>query len=141
MAAPCPSCDRRTLLSSTAPLFAAALRKHGRLVFVLADEGALRGCHGKVNLASAVVLLDAANSDGEMRATLAHELQHLLNPGASEDEVEAATAQQLVPLEAAMHAAASGDFAAVAEDLLVDEALVRARLRPDARRVVRRIAG
>lgn len=114
-------------LVSILPIFLRALRARRRLTFVLADN--LGSKHGLVNYETAVVLLDARNTDGEMRATVAHELLHLIDPTRGEEEVEAETARMLVPLEAAMAARATGEFVRVADELLVDPALVRTRLR------------
>lgn len=129
------------MTGSPDPILAAllqALATHRRITFVLAD---LDDHCGKANLDSAVVYLADANTIGEMRATVLHELMHLICPECPEDEVEAQAAEMLVPLAAALAAQACGDFAGAAEMLVVDSALVRARLRVEQRTLGREKAG
>lgn len=109
------------------PVLINVLRERRRLTFVLEDD--LAGHCGLTNLEDGVVYLEAANTFGEMRATIGHELHHLLDPDSPEHEVEQLTAELLVPLPHALAAEANGDLAAVAEQLGVDTQLVRARLR------------
>lgn len=107
-------------------LFHAALRRHGQVTFVLAD---LDGHHGLADRGSGTVFLDAANTDGEMRATAVHEVVHLAHPEFDEEDVERLTALALVPLADARAASDRADFEEVAERLQVDVKLVRARRR------------
>lgn len=108
------------------PLFLDVLRAHGTVTFLLAD---LAGRHGLVELDKAIIALDRGNTAPEMRATIAHELHHLECPDCSDDDVEAMTAELLVPLPAALAAAGGADPDTIAANLFVDPKLVRARLR------------
>lgn len=111
---------------SLMPVFLDALRAHRQITFALADD---LGPHcGLTNLDDAVVFLSAANTDGEMLATIGHELHHLACQDCPDDEIEYMTAEVLVPLPDAL-AAITGDVARVAARLGVDTALVRARIR------------
>lgn len=103
-----------------------ALEQRTILTLVLADG--LDGRCGLTNKADAVVFLDRHNTPGEMRATLGHELMHLLQPDWSEEKVESIVAEMLVPLPAALSASRQGNFEDVATALGVDAQLVRARL-------------
>lgn len=117
--------DRDPLL----PVFMEALaaQRNRSITFVLVDN--LGQC-GLTNLDAGVVYLSAQNSYGEMRSTIAHELYHLLCPDdCTEDDIEARAAELLVPLSEALAAQARGDMVAAAEQLGVDTALLRARLR------------
>lgn len=104
-----------------------ALRSRGQITLVLAPD--LGPSCGITDLHDSVVFLDARNSDGAMLATLVHELIHLICPSCPDEDVEAQTAELLVPLPDALAARASGDLAALACRLGVDEQLIRARLR------------
>lgn len=109
------------------PVFLDALETHRRITFVLADD---LGDHcGLTNLHEGVVFLHGANTLGEMRATITHELHHLACPDSDEHEVEEMTALLLVPLPEALAAQARGDLSGCADRLMVDTALIRARLR------------
>ena len=103
-----------------------ALEQRRILTLVLADN--LDGRCGLTNKSDAVVFLDRHNTPGEMRATLSHELMHLLQPGWSEEKVESIVAEMLVPLKSALAARAHDAYDEVAERLGVDAQLVRARL-------------
>jgi hypothetical protein len=109
------------------PVLFDVLRDRGRVTLVLAED--LAGHCGITNLEDGIVYLESSNTFGEMRATLGHELHHLLDPDCPEHKVEEATAELLVPLNAALAAEAEGDIASAAEQLAVDPQLVRARLR------------
>lgn len=113
--------------NSLLPTLLAALRARQQITLVLAPDLGRR-C-GVTDLHDSVVFLDARNDDGAMHATLVHELLHLVCPDCPDDEVEAQTAEALVPLDEALTARATGDIAGVAARLRVDEQLIRARLR------------
>lgn len=113
--------------NSLLPTLLAALRAQGQITLVLAPDLGRR-C-GITNLHDSVVFLDARNDDGAMHATLVHELIHLVCPECPDDEVEAQTAELLVPLADALAAQATGDIAGAAARLRVDKQLIRARLR------------
>ena len=104
-----------------------ALRTYRTLTFVLADDLGER-C-GITNLDAGTVFLHADNDDGEMAATIQHELLHLTCPECPEEEIEYLAAERLVPLGDALSAAASGEWAATAAALGVDVQLLKARLR------------
>lgn len=110
------------------PMFLQVLRDFGSITFVLADDLGSKLC-GMTNLDTAVVYLSERNTDGEMLATIGHELAHLANPTASEAAVELAAAMALIPACDALRAAATGDLRSVADQCGVDEQLVRARIR------------
>lgn len=104
-----------------------ALKKHRRITFALTGE--LINTCGITNLEHAVVFLSDANSQATMRATVAHELIHLLCQDCPDEEVEAMAAEALVPLPAALEALASGSMSEVAARVGVDEQMMRARVR------------
>lgn len=108
------------------PMLIGALEQRRILTLVLADD--LNGRCGLTNKTDAVVFLDRHNTPGEMRATIIHELMHLLQPGWPEEKVEAIVAEMLVPLPAALTARRHGSFEDVAARLGVDAQLVQARL-------------
>lgn len=117
------------MTSSPEPLFGlllAALREHRIITFVIADLGGDR-C-GLVDRQDNVIFLEGSNTDGAMRATVAHELHHLVCPECPEDEIEAMTAEMLVPLSDALAAQTGADVDQIAARLVVDPALVRARM-------------
>ena len=87
------------------------------------------GYAGLTNKETGDIYLDANSSDGELRATICHELGHLVDPDATEEEVEMRTAEFLIPLPEAMHAHTTGNHKAVAERCHVDLSLVRTRIR------------
>lgn len=107
-------------------LLLAALREHRIITFVVADLGGDR-C-GLVDRQDNVIFLEETNTDGAMRATVAHELHHLVCPQCPEDEIEAMTAEMLVPLSDALAAQAGADVDQIAARLVVDPALIRARM-------------
>lgn len=109
------------------PTLLAALRAREQITLVLAPDLGRR-C-GVTDLHDSVVFLDARNDDGAMHATLVHELLHLVCPECPDDDIEAQTAERLVPLADALAARDTGDIAGAAARLQVDEQLVRARLR------------
>lgn len=111
-----------------------ALERRTMVTLVLADD--LDGRCGLTNKTDGVVFLDRHNTLGEMRATLAHELMHLLQPSWSEEKVEATVSEILVPLPAALAAQRHGTYEEVARRLGVDAQLVRARLRAAGREAV-----
>jgi hypothetical protein len=88
-----------------------------------------KGYAGLTSIETGEVYLDANSSDGELRATLMHELGHLVDPDATEEEVEMRTAQMLIPLSEALRAQHTGDHAAAATRCHVDAALIRTRIR------------
>jgi hypothetical protein len=108
------------------PMLIGALEQRRILTLVLADN--LDGRCGLTNKSDAVVFLDRHNTPGEMRATLTHELMHLLQPDWPEEKVESIVAEMLVPLPAALSAHRHGNFDDIATTLGVDAQLVRARL-------------
>lgn len=110
------------------PLFLQVLRDFGSITFVLADDLGTKLC-GMTNLDAAVIYLSERNTDGEMLATIGHELAHLADPTASEETVERAAAAALISELAALRAVTTGDLRSVAEQCGVDEQLVRARIR------------
>jgi hypothetical protein len=126
------------------PLFFAALHSRRTITFVLTDSDTLealaraaghdtRGGHyGLADLEEAVIYLDEANTTGEMRATITHEIAHLTYPTWSDEAVEAMAAELLVPLPDAIEAVARGAIEEVAERLAVDGHLIRARIRAAA---------
>lgn len=111
------------------PLFLDVLRARGHITFVLADNLGHR-C-GMAELDRSIIVLDAANTVAEHRATITHELVHLQCGECPEHEVEQIAASILIPLEDALAAAATAgaDITDVAARLGVDEQLVRARIR------------
>jgi hypothetical protein len=123
------------------PIFFAALHSRRTITFVLTNSDTLealaraaghdtRGGHyGLTDLEEAVIYLDEANTIGEMRATITHEIAHLTYPTWSDEAVEAMAAELLVPLPDAIEAVAGGAIEEVAERLAVDGHLIRARLR------------
>lgn len=109
------------------PLFLEVLRRKGHVTFLIADLG--DDC-GLVNKDRSAIVLDSGNDQAAMRATVAHELQHLACPDLPDEEIERMAAEMLVPLPDALSAAqVRGGVRAVAERLGVDPQLVAARIR------------
>lgn len=111
------------------PVFLGILRTWKQVTFMLADD--LGGRCGITNLDTAVIILDAHNSDAAMRATILHEMLHLESADSPDEEVERRTAELLVPSHEALAAARTpgADIRQIAARLGVDVQLVRARIR------------
>lgn len=107
------------------PALLEVLGERRTLTLVLTD---LQGCSGLTDRHQAVIFLDHSNSFGEQRATLLHELLHLARPDMTDPQIEALTAEMLVPLQDVIHAQTPDEESAAAERLGVDAQLVRARL-------------
>jgi hypothetical protein len=77
-----------------------------------------------------IIWLDSRLTSGEQRATLAHEVGHLeLGPGATERMVDDWAARRLIGVtDLAAGLRIFGGLPAVAEELWVDERMVRARI-------------
>ena len=122
------------------PVLVAALRRTRTITITLVDNldafattngvpPTPKGYAGLTSIETGEVYLDAGSDDGELRATLMHELGHLVDPEATEEEVEMRTAEMLVPLSEALRAHHTGDHTTVAARCHVDAALVRTRIR------------
>lgn len=109
------------------PIFTAALRARRQLTFILAPSLG-RHC-GLTNIDDAVIFLDESNTPGETRATIGHELLHLVHPDLAEHHIEGLTAEALIPRHAALAAHRTGRHAEWARRLGVDTQLLRRRIR------------
>lgn len=107
------------------PVLLDVLEERRTITLVLADD--LDGRCGFTDKQDSVIFLDRANTLGEHRSTLVHELLHLARPELAEDKIEALTAELLVPLPDALAAVTHADLHAVADSLGVDAQLVKAR--------------
>lgn len=117
-------------------LFREALDRYGSITFALAD---LPDNAGITNLDAGIVFLHHDLTLGELNATVSHELNHLVDPDGTEDDIEARTAHMLIPHSAVIAVREGADIAEIAHQLGVDPALVRTRMRnhddPDAHRI------
>jgi hypothetical protein len=122
------------------PVLVAALRRTREITITLVDNlddlatmsglpERPDGYAGLTSIETGEVYLDANSNDNELRATLIHELGHLVDPDATEEEVEMRTAEMLIPLSEALRAHHTGDHHGVAARCHVDTALVRNRVR------------
>lgn len=122
------------------PVLVAALRRTRTITIRLVDNfddfaaaagvpPTPEGYAGLTSIETGEVYLDANSNDGELRSSLMHELGHLVDPDASEEEVEMRTAEMLIPLAEALRAQHTGDHHAVAARCHVDTQLVRTRIR------------
>jgi hypothetical protein len=132
-----PSAPRATF---GLPVLVAALRRTREITIRLVDNldefaahsgvpPTPQGYSGLTSIETGEIYLDAGSSDGELRATLMHELGHLVEPDATEEEVEMRTAELLIPLSEALRAQHTGDHHTVAARCHVDVPLVRTRIR------------
>ena len=138
MTPPAPGATENWTPDPLWPLFLRVLRESGRVEFVVVDQvPQVPGVthpddHALVDRSTGTIFLRASNSDGEMRASTGHELWHLAEPHASEEEVETATALVMVPLSEAIATRSRADVASLAERILVDPDLILTRLAYDA---------
>lgn len=93
--------------------------------FVDLPEGTL----GSTDVVERKIFLQRGMSQASRRATLQHELTHVVLPSAREHCVDGAAVRQLIPLERLIAAMQwSYDEREIADELWVDVATVRARL-------------